>query len=102
MRNPYNYERQVQKGARLLDERMPGWEGKINLLTLNIKDCHQCILGQLYGEYSEGLKRIFDEGEVWSERFAHGFSHAGQRYEVLVPHWTRLILARLNRLGGAK
>lgn len=43
----------VVKGATLLDEMEPGWYQKIDLVTLNLRNCFSCVIGQVYGEYTE-------------------------------------------------
>lgn len=45
-----NYAWRVYKGMQWLDKDRPGWEKKINLRTLNLKDQRTCVLGQLYGQ----------------------------------------------------
>ena len=39
----------VTRGARLLDEKVPGWYRRVNLETLHMRDCSLCMLGQLFG-----------------------------------------------------
>ena len=53
-----NISERVLAGAMLLDEHHPGWEGKINLPTLNIHNCRRCALGQLYGDFEKGQKAL--------------------------------------------
>lgn len=48
----------IERGARLLDERRPGWHQEINLDTLNLNSYHNCVLGQLYGRYDRGALRL--------------------------------------------
>lgn len=38
----------VAQGAAWLDVRYPGWFTGIDLSILDLGDCHQCILGQVY------------------------------------------------------
>lgn len=38
----------VARGADWLDEKYPGWFKVIDLAILDISDCHQCVLGQVY------------------------------------------------------
>lgn len=45
----------VQRGAELLDEKLPGWERKIDLGTLEISNPCLCVLGQAFGEFTGGL-----------------------------------------------
>ena len=40
-------ERAVEDGAAWLDEHEPGWTHYINIGTLDLGHCDQCILGQL-------------------------------------------------------
>jgi hypothetical protein len=64
------FETQVAAGMKLLDEKMPGWEGKINLDKLDLYNTEKCILGQLCGDY-------FCAGEVCrgaAVRAAYGFT----------------------------
>lgn len=56
----------VAKGARLLDNRVPGWETRIDRANLKMRHVGRCILGQLYGDYNTGrsvLNLTPDQGE---------------------------------------
>lgn len=44
-------EARVARGAAWLDEKYPGWFNVIDLGTLKLSDCHQCILGQVYTQH---------------------------------------------------
>src|SRR5205823_6207734 len=61
--------RGVQAGSQLLDKIEPGWASKINLSSLSLPTQCNCILGQIYGSYGEGLKKVnlYSGGD-------HGFS----------------------------
>lgn len=52
------YEEAVSDAIRLLDKKKRGWRKKINAATLNMDDYEQCILGQIYGECSDGLDKL--------------------------------------------
>lgn len=43
-----NSKVRARAGAGFLDERMPGWAGRIDLEELNIHSSETCVLGQLY------------------------------------------------------
>jgi len=47
--------KRVSAGARWLDEVEPGWAERIDLDDFCLSDGRRCILGQLYGRYSDGL-----------------------------------------------
>lgn len=57
----------VLRGIELLDREVPDWREKIDWDRLNMADCFRCILGQLFGEYAEGVDYLKITGAV------HGF-----------------------------
>ena len=92
----------VAAGVRALDVGCPGWAQKINLVRLDLGDCCQCVLGQvfdapsLYNPYSYGLWALNIDGRSRE----HGFSfEAEPGYTILLDkEWRRVIAARQ---GGA-
>lgn len=101
----------VARGATLLDERRPGWwrdaePGLIDLDRLNIEDCADCVLGQLYpadspfGSYEHGLRALGITAR--NEAVAYGFISADGSDEAaweiendcLQHEWSCLIAAR--------
>ena len=49
----------LKRGFKFLDKNKPGWEKEINLRELNMKNCCNCILGQLYdGNYYRGNRLL--------------------------------------------
>lgn len=48
-------EEYVASGAAFLDEKYPAWRQRIDVDTIDISDGDHCILGQLYGSYSQGV-----------------------------------------------
>lgn len=71
-----DFAAKVAKGAELLDNERPGWADDIDLESLNMAEGNHCILGQLYGDYVDGLYALgFTRG--WGSR-GHGFTlHVG-------------------------
>lgn len=75
----------VLKGASFLDERYPDWFKKIDLSRLEMNQCLDCILGQLYGLYETGKEvlnlgsfnarnygfNLFEEVEGWRSDHWH-------------------------------
>lgn len=52
----------VARGIALLDEHGPeGWLEKIDPQDLNLQSTSQCVLGQVYGDFSVGLEKLLDE-----------------------------------------
>jgi hypothetical protein len=86
-------EARVKRGALLLDATTPGWAAKVNGDRLAMRWCDKCLLGQLYGDYNDGLKRIglplyldWDKGsnkesdEAEEIAAAHGFTITDEEY----------------------
>ena len=81
----------VRKGARLLDERMPGWWRQIDLERLDIDSPCDCVAGQV-GGYTEVLRALgLDDGAEYDYGFDGG-SFAEVRALTLA--WCELITAR--------
>lgn len=55
----------VERGARLLDDRAPGWAHEVNVRELQMGRCDKCILGQVEGfRYELGVNNepsIYDQ-----------------------------------------
>jgi hypothetical protein len=86
----------IERGAALLDEHAPVWPTKINLDTLNLSDCTYCVLGQVYGDYEDGLRALDGEAETSPERF--GFEARGdEEYASLTAKWILYLARRLRR-----
>lgn len=73
----------VADGAAWLDGKTPGWRSRVDVETLDIIDCHRCVLGQIFeraargGFYPDGYTFVTrglraGEGEDWA--IAHGFT----------------------------
>ena len=83
----------VQRGAKLLDKKMPGWEDKIHW-QLWMWSNSSCVLGQTFGNYFQGLQALGlpldqavelgftqkEDGGTWSQRAA-SWSKLGQYWE---------------------
>lgn len=98
----------VEAGAKWLDANRPGWLKGIDLDALDLNDCAQCVLGQTFGFYDNGVSvgcgfQVFSEkaGE-WSD--AHGFSvfdmpwlgcdKNKEHWNALREEWVTAILSR--------
>jgi hypothetical protein len=84
----------VTQGSRLLDRLIPEWWEKINIVTLDMYNGRRCILGQLYGNYGDGVGEVFSTlpGSVWKYPPEYGFDIRGDKNE-----WTDEILARRSQ-----
>lgn len=80
----------VEAGAALLDREQPGWAGRVDLVTLNLALCTECVLGQLFGDYHAARHRLSGTNDsVTSIQWAieHGFTLMPGEPSV---QWSRL------------
>ena len=105
----------IEKGAALLDEKIPTWIDKQDLLWLNLMSPCMCVLGQAEenGEYWETLGRLFPkktEEELNTLAYEHGFNinlsecralseKEYQDYTDLTTAWKVFIAERRRALG---
>lgn len=81
----------VERGATLLDEHMPGWEGRIDLERLNLASACDCVVGQLLGSYRYVYVDLYIKSGT-----TYGFeSTPPGNYSGLTRAWRKLIRARL-------
>lgn len=52
-----NFNR-VQRGIVFLDKQKPGWHCDINVDKIDMSHSDSCILGQLFGNYEDGLDEL--------------------------------------------
>jgi hypothetical protein len=48
----------VVRGANMLDTIKPGWDARIDLISLNLQSPCNCVLGHVYGSYSSGVSEM--------------------------------------------
>lgn len=106
-------ETQVRNGIAFLDTHVPNWREHVNWSILDMRNEELCVLGQVYGEYEEGVARLsLDSGTVsalgfyrcdgfWYRVPAHEMEGLGQdadpaeswadRYELLTQTWKQIM-----------
>jgi hypothetical protein len=97
----------IARGAKLLDEKVPGWIDKINLEELNLEDICDCVVGQAFPDQSY-CSVICDV--LWPDLkdntaillIDHGFAIDGYPgYHILTQKWKDYIRERrLQKVGG--
>ena len=114
-------EQRVQRGVKLLDEYDPDWFKQINLEKLDLSNCHECLLGQLFKSFGHGVDIFFKEVEdsveypmyngEYRESVEHGF--AGyvrdacdvplmRYYQYLTDAWKQVIIERQVNIQHAE
>lgn len=96
-------EARVARGAAHLDTVRPGWEKLIDVGTLSIGSCVDCILGQIFRREADDANRNpFGYGLSavgwWDDGEAHGVAGflLGQDMKVTQDAWIAAIAARLH------
>ena len=84
-------EERAEKGAALLDERLPGWRTQIDVDGLELRWCSACVLGQLFGDYDRGVAAL---GLTKQEEREYGFWVPRESwYTRLTEAWRKLVTA---------
>ena len=52
----------IARGCKVLNKIKPGWTREIDLDDLDMGNCGRCVLGQLFGDFSEGAYRVYELG----------------------------------------
>lgn len=91
----------VAAGAAWLDENRPGWEGSIDLETLDMQNSCRCILGQLDGDFYDALARMcFSEKVRGAWSVAHGFEPGwDDPWSALDEAWISLVKVKERHLS---
>jgi hypothetical protein len=95
----------IAAGAAVLDQHVPGWRDRIDTDTLDLANCHACVLGQLYGNFIRGLEVVGPAGTSLTAKTLcaaeHGFYAVGagdddlhQEYQQLTDGWREEIARR--------
>ncbi len=92
----------VNRGATHLDEVNPGWAWDIRPNYLIMSSPCNCILGQLYGLFSDGLAELFgSDGEKDYAWRGHGFSldhgNEAETWDMLEECWMNEISERTHK-----
>lgn len=48
----------VAAGVEFLDAQAPGWWERIDLESFRLNSCARCVLGQMFGRYSDGIDEL--------------------------------------------
>jgi hypothetical protein len=87
----------VARGAALLDEKLPGWDQRIDAVSLDIDLCESCVLGQLFAVddhygYLTGLRSLGVHHPA--SELDYGFDGSWDEIDDLTAEWKRVINGR--------
>lgn len=92
-------QERVRRGIALLDRECPEWRDKIRIERLDLSNSCQCILGQVYNYFDQGIEAIGlvsllddeDDGHYTLEEeialTSHGFYGPLYEYGELTEVW---------------
>lgn len=96
----------VAAGVKLLDKLCPGWQLTIDVPELDISSPSRCVLGQVFGAYTEGLDYLLRNtpkgGDIVPLTTHFGFalsSHEDGKYPLLTRTWQKAIREALAQKG---
>lgn len=76
----------VREAAKRFDEIRPDWFTRINFETLDMNDCLNCILGQVFGHYDNGIEVIFGQND-WDYYKYRNLEDAPFGYKTNIQLW---------------
>lgn len=88
------YEAEVKRGMELLDKVKPGWRDEIRVDYLDFYCTCRCVLGQVFGYYYDGLKKLRLEHR---DAVKYGFSARLDEYPDLQSAWENALLPAVNQ-----
>jgi len=71
-----SYAPNVSLGIQTLNDHFGNeeWKSKIDLNDLDLKDTEYCVLGQVFGNFYDGLNAIQNNSFWYTDRYSHGFA----------------------------
>lgn len=89
----WNAAEAAARGASFLDGEVPNWShpNRIDLDALRLASCKRCVLGQLFGEYGEGVD---DLGLSETDEDTLGFFAVDHEWADLTEAWRAEIRKR--------
>lgn len=90
----------AQRGAAFLDNTVrKDWRSKIDTDTLDISSSYNCILGQIFGSYHDGIDAIFNKMVLVTPVEIHaseylgfcGDSYFDYTYEEINSAWIKVV-----------
>lgn len=84
----------VSEAAKKLDVIRPDWPQAINFDTLDMNDCKNCILGQIFGYYDNGIIALYPDETQQSRLRFYNLEEAPFGYQTDIMLWKDEVYAR--------
>lgn len=87
----------VLNGVTFLDETVPDWREKIEPISLNVADGNNCVLGQVFGNFGDGLIFLKKDANWAADHGMYAYGHNDgvsclKEYQRLTEEW-RIVLS---------
>ena len=99
MRSFIELEMAMEKGIALLDSENPNWAKRIHANTLNMASGYLCVLGKIYGSFTQGAYilgiSLFEANEYgFNGRTSEEYEDYYDECKLLTIMWREEIQAR--------
>lgn len=99
------FENQIKAGMTLLDEKVPGWEKKIDFEELDLSETSFCIVGQVFPDrsYYDVMEDLFgidieNDDHLFKKSDSCGFATSDfRKYPELTEEWKQFIQDRRTK-----
>ena len=84
-----NTQIRVRAGIAFLNAVKPNWKKKIDLDRLDLSSDRTCVIGEVYGDYGDGMEKL-GIGALSDSAIALGFKEDGvfdKNYPLLTKIW---------------
>lgn len=101
---PHVASKRAGRGAALLDRKSPGWHKRADVPLLCLWSTLLCPLGQEFGSYQAGLKRLKispSQSVTLGFYYDDDLNENDDGYELLRQAWVGEIGARVGGKNGA-
>jgi hypothetical protein len=92
----------VKRGTAVLNREVPGWFDVVNPDDLDMSSVGRCVLGQLFGDFSNGMNQVFADFSAFTAAscgFALLRCEANDDYWILDALW-RSEIVELRRMSN--
>lgn len=93
------FEKQINNGVKLLNEKKPNWFNLINLNKFDMENGQSCLLSQIYQkDYRDSINNLFTTKEINKDlHYDYGFGlNKCDNYPILTEEWKEVIIKLRN------
>lgn len=95
----------IERGAKILDEKRPGWQDESDFAQLDVDSFSKCPLCKVYGNFWAGIEQLFGIDAGAEDSISYGFyphaddvnettEQAAELARAKTNYWLKLIQER--------